>query len=162
MHGAERVLPVLPYCFERTARGGRSSRAADQVPGILRVPPNPEPEDDLTLLPIRQLEWNVDRPAGIETGPHFARQAHPCHRDRIAKRAITPNKLSPVATDGPSRLVYVEEGNPPSKLCVIGISSEDCPASGIHFGHHVHHRFWPKIPQHPFHVARCGQLARSA
>ena len=75
MYSAERVFPVLPHRFERATRGGRSPKAANQVPGIVGISPDAEPEDDLTLLPVGQLEWNMDCAAGIEPGPHFARQA---------------------------------------------------------------------------------------
>src|SRR6185295_1451575 len=102
----------LPDHFERAARCGRPTKAAHHVPSIFGVPPNPEPEDDLALLPTGQLERNVDGPAGVEPSPHFARQPHPGHRSRTTKRAIAPNKLSPVAADGSSRLVHVKEGSP--------------------------------------------------
>src|SRR4029077_2377515 len=130
-----------PDHFERAARRGRSPKAANQVPGIFGISPDAEPEDDLTLLPVDQLEWNVDCAAGIEPGPHFARQPHPGHCGRTAKRAIAPNKLSPVATDGPSRLVRVKEGNPPGELRIIEISREDGTALGVQFGHDMHRRF---------------------
>src|SRR5512141_2201309 len=112
MHGAERVFPILPHCFERTARSSRASKAMDQVSRVINASSDAESEDDFTLLPVGQLEWNVNRAAGIETGPHFSRQPQPGHRSRTAKRAVAPDKLSPVATDGSSRLVHVKEGNP--------------------------------------------------
>ena len=153
---------MLPHRFERAARGSRSSKAMDRLSGLLDVSPDTEPEDDLTLLPGGQLEWHVDCATGIETGPHFARQAHPGHRSRIAKRAVAPNKLTPVATDSPSCLVHVKEGHPSGELRVIGITREDHAALVVQFRHNMHCRFWPQISQHPFHVTRRGQLARSA
>ena len=110
---------------------------------LIDVSPDTEPEDDLTLLPGGQLEWNVDCGAGIETGPHFARQPQPGHRGWIAKRAVAPDKLSPITADGPSRLVHVKEGHPPSEIRVIRISCEDRTAFGVQFGHDVHRRFLP-------------------
>ena len=75
LHGAERVLPVLPHRFERAARGSRSSEAMHQVAGVIGVSPDAEPEDDLTLLPVGQLEWNLDRGAGIQSRPPLCRKA---------------------------------------------------------------------------------------
>jgi len=53
-----------------------------QVPGVLGVSPCAEPEDDLTLFPIRQLEGNLDRGAGIQGGPYFAGKPRPGHGGR--------------------------------------------------------------------------------
>src|SRR5207248_9563153 len=142
MHCAKCVLPILPDHFEGAARRSRPTKAAHQGPSLFRVPPNSQSENNLALLPTSQLERHVDGPAGIEPGPHFARQPYPGHRSRTAKRAIAPNKLRPVPTDGPGRLVHVKEGSPTSELRVIGISCEDRTALGVQFGHDVHRRFW--------------------
>src|SRR6185436_17678474 len=142
MHRAKCVPPILPDHFERAARRSRPTKAAHQVSGIFDVPPNPEPENDLALLPTGQLEWHMDCAAGIEPSPHFARQPHPGHRSRTTKRAIAPNKLRPVATDGPRRLVHVKEGSPAGEFRMIGISCEKGAALGVQFGHDMHRGFW--------------------
>src|SRR3990170_1971784 len=65
VHGAERVLPVLPDRFERVTRGGSSPEATHQVAGILRVPPDAESEDDFTFLPSSQFKGNLNRGARV-------------------------------------------------------------------------------------------------
>lgn len=59
MYCAKSVLPVLPHRFERVTGGGRSPEAMHQVDGFIAVSPYAEREDDLTLLPVGQLEWNL-------------------------------------------------------------------------------------------------------
>src|SRR5574341_625466 len=138
LHGAERVLPVLPHRFERAARRSRSPEATRQVAGVIGVSPYAEPEDELALLPVGELEWNLDCGAGIQSGPHFARKPQPSHSSRIPKRAVPPKELSPVAAYGPSRTVHIEEGNPVGELRVVWVPREERSAVGVNFGDHVH------------------------
>ena len=72
---AESVVPVVPHRFERVTRGSRSAKAMRQVAGVIGVPPYPEREYDLTLLPVGELERNLDCGAGIQGGPHSAGKA---------------------------------------------------------------------------------------
>ena len=69
LHCAERVIPVLPHLFERAARDGRSPETTHQFAGVIGISSCAEPEDDLALLPVGQLEGNLDRGAGIQGGP---------------------------------------------------------------------------------------------
>ena len=71
LHCAKRVIPVLPHCFERAARGGESPEMTHQFAGVIGIPPCAEPEDDLTLLPVGQLEWDLDSGAGIQSGSYL-------------------------------------------------------------------------------------------
>ncbi|MCJ7481900.1 MAG: hypothetical protein MUO31_02945 [Thermodesulfovibrionales bacterium] len=87
----------MPDRFERVVRGGSSTEATYQVACVIGIAPYAEPEDDLALLPVGQIEWNLDSGAGIQSGPHLAGEAQPGHRGRIPKRAVTPEELSSVA-----------------------------------------------------------------
>jgi hypothetical protein len=66
---AESVIPVLPDCFERVARGNRSPEATHQVACIIGISPCAEPEYDLTLLSVSYLKWNLDCGAGVQSSP---------------------------------------------------------------------------------------------
>jgi len=97
LHCAKRVIPVLPHRFERAARGSRSPEATHQVASVIVISPCAKPEDNLTLLPVGQIEWNLDSSAGIQSGPYLAGEAQPGQRYGIPKRAVAPEELSPVA-----------------------------------------------------------------
>src|SRR3972149_7532294 len=101
LHCAKRVIPVLPHLFERVARRSRTPESPHQFAGVIRIPPCAEPEDDLALLPVGQIEWNLDSGAWIQSGSCLAGEPQPMHRRRIPKCAIAPDELSPVAPDGP-------------------------------------------------------------
>ena len=133
-----------------------------RLPGVVRVSPRAEPEDDLALLPVGQLEGHLDRGAGIQSGPHLAGKPRTGHGGRTPKRAVAPEELRPVAAHGPGRIVHVEERDPVGELRVVGVPREERSAAGVDLGDHVHRRFRPQISQHPFHVSRGGELARSA
>ena len=64
-----------------------------QVAGVIGVSPRAEPEDDLPLLPVGELEWNLDRGAGIQSRPHLAGKPRPRHGGRIPKRAVAPEEF---------------------------------------------------------------------
>ena len=119
-------------------------------------------EDNLTLLPVGQIEGDLDSGAGIQSGPHFAGKPGPAHCSRIPKGAVPPQELRPVAAHGPDRIVHVEKGNPAGELRVVGIPCEERSASGIDFGDHVHGRFRAQISQHPFYISRGRELTRPA
>ena len=97
IHCAERVIPVLPDRFERVVRSSSSTEATYQVACVNGISPYAEPEDDLALLPVGQIEWNLDSGAGIQSRPHLAGEAQPGHRSRIPKGAVAPEELSSVA-----------------------------------------------------------------
>ena len=65
LHCAKRVIPVLPHLFERVARRSRTPESPHQFAGVIGIPPCAEPEDDLALLPVGQIEWNLDSGAWI-------------------------------------------------------------------------------------------------
>src|SRR3990170_931118 len=97
LHCAKRVIPVLPHLFERAARDGRSPETTHQFAGVIGISSCAEPEDDLALLPVGQIEGNLDSGTGIQSGPHLAGEAQPMHRGWIPKCAVAPDELSPVA-----------------------------------------------------------------
>src|SRR3990172_5462008 len=65
LHCAKRVIPVLPHLFECVARRSRTPETTHQFAGVIGIPPCAEPEDDLALLPVGQIEWNLDSGAWI-------------------------------------------------------------------------------------------------
>src|SRR3990170_7152036 len=109
-----------------------------EVTGNIGVSPYAEPENDLALLPVGQLEWNLDRGTGIQSRPHLAGKPRPGHGGRIPGRAVAPEELGAVTAHGPSRIVHVEEGNPVGELRVVWISREERTAVGVNFGDHMH------------------------
>src|SRR5437762_2121376 len=56
IHGAERVIPILPNGLECAASRCRSPKAMGQVP-----PPGAQREDNFSLLTFRKIKWNLDR-----------------------------------------------------------------------------------------------------
>ena len=62
----------------------------DQPVSVIRVSSRAQPEDNFPLLTFAQLEWNMDRRTGIETGSNIARKTRARHRFRRRARAITP------------------------------------------------------------------------
>src|SRR3989304_3625210 len=58
-----------------------------------------EPEDDLALLPVGKIEWNLDSGAWIQSRSYPAGETQPMHRGRIPKRAVAPHELSPAAAE---------------------------------------------------------------
>jgi hypothetical protein len=91
LNGAECVIPVLPHRLREPARSGRSPEAIRQVAGVIGVTSYAEREDDLTLFPVRYLEGHMDRCAGIQSGPHLAR-----NRDRVMAAGLRSVPLRPM------------------------------------------------------------------
>src|SRR3990172_7579708 len=112
LHCAKRVIPVLPHRFERVTRRSRTPESPHQFAGVIGIPSCSEPEDNLALLPVVKIEWNLDSGAWIQSGCYPAGETQPVHRRRIPKRAVAPDELSPVAAKGPGRIVHIKEGNP--------------------------------------------------
>ena len=162
LHRAERVIPVMPHCFERTARRQRSAEALHELAGLIGVAPDAEPEDDVAFLTVGQIKTHLDRGAGIQAGTHLAGKARPIHSGRIAQRAIAPEEFRAVAAQGPRRIIYVEEGNPIGELHAVRVSRVERTAPGVDFGSYMHGRFRTKIPQYPLDVPRRGEPSRSA
>src|SRR5882672_6383924 len=103
MYGAESVLPVLPYSFERPTGRTGASKALGQIPGVIGVAPRAECEYDFTLLPIRQLKRNLNRPAGIERGANPAREARLSHGGGVRNGSVPAEELRSISancTDG--------------------------------------------------------------
>ena len=133
-----------------------------QIAGVIGIAPDAEPEDDLALLPVGQIEGYLDRGAGIQGGPHLAGKARARHRRRTSQRAVASEEFGPVAAYGAGRIVHVEERDPVGELRVVRIARKQRAAVRVDFGDHVHGRFRPQIAQHPFHVAGGGEPARPA
>ena len=166
------MFPPAPRrgCASSTATPlrARSRAAADprkrlhQVAGVIGVSPDAEPEDDLTLLPVGQIEGNLDRGAGIQGGPHLAGKPRPGHRGRscAACRCVPGIQSGRRLRSGSHR---------PRRRRQSGRRTPCCRGSArrarrfrVNFGDHVHGRFRPQISQHPFHIPGGGEPARSA
>src|SRR3972149_11942252 len=141
LHCAKRVIPVLPYRFERVTRRSRTPETTHQFAGVIGIPPCSEPEDNLALLPVGQIEWNLDSGAWIQSRSCLAGETQPMHRCRISKCAIAPDELSPVAADGPGHFIHIEEGNPAGKLRIVSVPGKERTAVGINFGDYMHCRY---------------------
>ena len=87
----------MPHRIEGATRRRPASKALDEVPGVIDVSPGAEGENDLTLLPVGQLERHLKRGTWVQTGPHLSRQPRPGQRGRTAPRAVTSQEFSPVA-----------------------------------------------------------------
>ena len=111
LHGAESLLPILPYRFERAPRSRRSPETIDPVDRVTGVLPSAKHKDNLTLLPVGKIEGDLDSGAGIEGSPYLAGKPGLGHCSRTSKRAVPPNELRPVSAHGPCRIVYIEKGN---------------------------------------------------
>ena len=156
------MLPVLPHRFERAARGSRSTEAMHQVGGVIGVPADPEFEHDLTLLSVGEVEWNLDRAAGIESRPHLAGKPRSGHGGRILESAVAAQEFGAVAAHRPNGIVHVEEGDPATKFGIVLIAREEGAASGVNFRDHVHRAFRPQISEHPFDVSGSRKPADAA
>ena len=161
---AQGVVPVMPDRFERPPRGVGAAETMHHPVGIIaaRRACQAEPEDDLALLPVSQIESHLDRCARIQTAAQLAGQMGARHRRRILQAAVAADEFGAIAGGGPVQVVHVEEGDPIGKLGVIRVARVERAAVRIDFGAHVHGRFRPQVAQHPFHVARGGQPARPA
>ena len=89
IHCAEGLIPILPNRFERATCRHRSPKAMGQAVSVIDALPGAQREDDFSFLAFRQIEWNVDRSTGIQTGPHFAGKPRAYHRRGTRKRAVT-------------------------------------------------------------------------
>src|SRR5208282_193345 len=159
LHRAKRVLPVLPNRFERVMGGSRFAKTTHQVVSVIFAMAYAESEDDLTLLPVCQLERNLYRGTGVQSSPRSPGHPGSSHGSRIPKRAVAAKELSPIAGHGAASIVYVEEGNPVGELRIVGVPREQCAAVGVNFGDHVHRRFRPQVAENPFHVSGGGEPA---
>ena len=162
LHRAESVLPILTHRFERPARGSWPTKATYKVARSLGISSYTEPEDDLALLAIGELEADLDGGAGIQSRPYLPEQPRPSHGGGTSERAIAPEEFSAVAGEGPSRIVHIEERCPVAEVRVVRISRKQRTAVRIDFCGHVHARLRPQISQHPLYVAGCGEPAAPA
>jgi hypothetical protein len=138
IHCAESMIPILPDLFERATRCSRSPEATHQGACVIGVSPYAEPEDYLTLLPVGQLEWDLDSGAGIQSSSDLAGKPRSGHRSRTPKRAVAPKELSPVAAYSSGRIVHIEERDPIGELRIVRIPREERSATRVNFGDYVH------------------------
>jgi len=155
LHCAESVSPVLPYLCERSACSGRSPKALHQSCGVIGAAPSShaQPEDDLALLTIGQLERNLDGGAGVQSRPHLVGEMQAGHGGRMRRRAVAPEELGAVAADGPGRIVHVKESNPVGELDVVGVACEERTALRVDLGDDMHRGFRPQVSEDPLHVS---------
>src|SRR5208282_4967037 len=118
LHRAQRVLPVLPYRFERVMGGSRFAETTRQVVSVLFATAYAEREDDLALLPVGQLERNLYRGTGVESSPRSPGQPGSTHSSRTPKRAVGVNfgdhvqrRLRPQVAENP---FHVSGGGEPA------------------------------------------------
>jgi len=64
--------------------------AMHQVDGVVGVVPDAEPENDLTLLPVGELEGNLERGAGSNAAPTL-----PESRERVMAAGLRSVPLRP-------------------------------------------------------------------
>ena len=162
LYSAQRVLPVMPYFFQRVVRRRRAAVALHQMACIVERAPGAEPENNLTLFSVIQLDCKLYGRAGIQGGAYLVGKLRPGHRRRIAERAVASDELGAVAAEGPGGIVDVEERNAPGEFYVVGVACMERAAEWIDFSNDVHGRFRPQVAQHPLHVAGCGEPARAA
>src|SRR5208282_951788 len=112
-----------------------------------------ESEDDFTLLPVGQLERNLDRGTGVQSTARSPGKPGSAHGSRIPKRAVAAQKLCAITGHGAASIVYVEKGNPVGELRVVGVAREQRAAVGVNFGDCVQRRFRPQVAENPFQVS---------
>src|SRR3990172_5877920 len=82
LHCAKRLIPVLPHRFKRIDSRCSTPETTHQFAGVIGIPPCSEPEDDLALLAVSQIEWNLDSGAWIQSRSYLAGETQPMHRRR--------------------------------------------------------------------------------
>src|SRR5438105_11624498 len=116
-----------------------------QVPGVIRVSSCAEGEDDLSLLSVSQLKWNLNRRARIESRSHSAGKARTSHRGGSGKRPVAANEFGAITAHRSSRVVGIEESDARGKLRVVWILRQHGASGGGDLGGHMHDRFRPQI-----------------
>ena len=106
LHRAQHIVPVVhDAAQDRIEIGGPV--ASDQGLRIGRGRRLAEEEDELHRLPRLELDRRLQGAAGVEAGAHPLRERRvPGQRGGMVERAVTPQKLSPVA--GPCDLPSAE------------------------------------------------------
>ena len=163
LHGAERVVPVLPDRFERRARRGGSAEATR--PGCWRrrrLAPAPSVKTISRSCPSASSNGTWIAAQGSRAAPTLPESRARAMAAGFRSVPLRPRNSvrSPVTVR--VGLVHVEERDPVGELGVVGVAREERAAVGIDLGDHVHRRFRPQIAQHPFHIAGGGEPARSA
>ena len=132
-HGAERPRPVRPHRVQRAVGGLRSAEALHEAAGIGGILADAEPEDDLALLAVVEIERDLDGGARIERRAHLARKALSRHGGGIAQRAVAPQEFGAVAAHAADRIVDVEERDAVGELRVVGVARQERAALGLRF-----------------------------
>ncbi|KFB72658.1 MAG: hypothetical protein AW09_002150 [Candidatus Accumulibacter phosphatis] len=162
LHGTKRVLPVLPDGCERAVCRQAAAKAPHQLVGFVSVAADTEPKDNLPLLPVGQVETDLDCAAGIQASPHLAGKAPAMQCGRIAQRAVAPQEFRAVAAELAQRVIDVEEGDAIGELGTVGVARVERAASGVDFGTDMHRRFGAQIAQHPLDIGCRREAARPA
>ncbi len=144
VHGAERVLPILPNRLDCAARRGSSEKAAHEATGVVGVSADAQLKGELAFFAVRQLEANLHGATGIQCGAHSARKARPRHCRRIPHRAVATQELPAVSRHGPGGSVDDEEGHSAGELRAACVARKECPAGRVDLRDHVHARLGPQ------------------
>jgi hypothetical protein len=155
------MVPVLPDRFQRPPCGVGAPEAMHQPVGIVaaRNSPQTEPEADLALLAVRQIEAHLDRGAGVQAAANLTGQASARQRRWMLQAAVAADEFGAVAGDAPVRVVHVEEGDPVGKLAVVRVARVERAAVRIDLGDQVHGPLGPQVAEQPFHVPGGGKTA---
>ena len=163
MHGAERVLPVLPHGFERAACDAPDSRKRrTRLLASSASRPTPSLKTISRSCPAASSNGTWIAAQGSKAAPTL-----PESRERFIAAGVRSVPLRPRNSVRSPLTVRTASSTSkkairPRELRVVWIPREQRAARGIDFGDHMHGRFRPQIAQHPFHIARRGEPARSA
>ncbi len=135
--------------------------AAHQLAGVLVIPALSQDEDEAAALSRSQADLDLQRGAGIESGPELARQGVVVQGGWPRQRAVASQKGEAVSRRRTRRLAGVGEGDPARELLVVGVRGQDGPRLRVESRHHV--QVLPRLRrrQAPFVVGEYAQSPRA-
>ena len=136
--------------------------AVHQVGGVVDVPSDTKPEDDLAFLSWVKLDGNLDCGARIQGGPKLAGESFACHGRRIFHRSIASEKLGSVAGHASRPVVRVQKCDSVGEFHAVRVARKEGAGAGIDVRHHMEDCLRSIVAQHPLHVGRGRQSPESA
>src|SRR2546427_8358804 len=88
LDGLQSVGPEPLHRLHSDIGGGHAAVAAHQVAGVLVIPALSQNEDEAAALSRSQADLDLQRGAGIESGPELARQGVVVHGGWPRQRAV--------------------------------------------------------------------------